>query len=274
MNDYIIIGHDAKDITGSKFGQLIVLGPIGRKKGGIVWLCCCECGKEARISGELLRSGRTKSCGCLQKSVASKRLKTHGMSHTKLFVVWGSIIKRCENQASRSFPDYGGRGIKICDEWRYDFLAFHNYVVQLPNYGENGYTLDRIDNNGNYEPGNLRWSTQKEQCRNTRKNILLTHDGKTQCVAAWAEELGVSVNVLHHRLYAGWSTEETLSAPVRTHDVLLTHNGKAQTTMEWAAELGISLQTLRKRLKMGWGVERALSTPIDSKRATNKKKEV
>lgn len=215
MSEYITISNSAKNITGHRFGQLLVLGPIGRQRDCIVWLCNCDCGSLVGANGRLLRSGKTRSCGCLQKRIAADRMTIHGMYGSKNYVIWISIIKRCTNPNSQSFADYGGRGISIHDKWRHDFMAFQDYVAGLPNHGESGYTLDRIDNDGSYVPGNIKWSTRKEQCRNTRRNIVLTHNGKTQCVAAWAEELRISASTIHHRLYAGWDVERALTTPTR-----------------------------------------------------------
>jgi hypothetical protein len=180
------------------------------------------------------------------------------------------MIARCHNSESSNFKNYGSRGISVCSEWRDSFDAFHSYVAGLPNYGEIGYSLDRIDNNGNYQPGNVRWATRKEQNRNTRNNRLLTHNGKTQCATAWAEEVGLKKNLVEVRLSRGWdieialtaTTKEEKRARIRRNNHLITCNGKTQCLSAWADEMGISHQTILMRLKSGWSAERAVSTPL------------
>jgi hypothetical protein len=131
-----------------------------------------------------------------------------------LFRLWYEIIRRCTDPKRKAYANYGGRGIRICDEWRQSFVAFRDYVIQLAHCGEEGYSLDRIDNGGNYEPGNLRWATRSEQARNKRNTRWLTYQGKTQSITAWAEELGVKQKVLEKRLRIGWTVERTLSTPL------------------------------------------------------------
>lgn len=124
------------------------------------------------------------------------------------------MIVRCTDSANDSYARYGGRGIAVCDEWRHDFQAFHDYVTQLPNYGEKDYTLDRIDNNGNYEPGNVRWATPTQQNRNTRTNRTITYNGETKCLAEWASTIGIQLGTLWYRLHVGWSVEAALTTPL------------------------------------------------------------
>lgn len=166
-----------KDLTGQRIGRMIVVSRAeGRKNGCILWNCKCDCGKEVIVPSGYLAGNRKRSCGCLAKETASRTAKTgnnrrtHGMKHTKLYSVWNTMKYRCFNNNSPQFKDWGGRGITVCDEWKDDFQAFYDYVSQLPHFGEKGYSLDRINNDGNYEPGNVRWATRTEQSNN-RRNV-------------------------------------------------------------------------------------------------------
>jgi hypothetical protein len=128
---------------------------------------------------------------------------------------------RCSNANHSAYSHYGARGITVYPQWRTSFEDFEFYVTQLPHCEDRGYTLDRIDNNGNYEPGNLRWATQSEQLSNTRRTHLITYNGKTQCVAAWCKEFGMSHATVSRRLSAGWSAEMALTTPGRRQDGLV-----------------------------------------------------
>lgn len=214
-HEFITLIGNAKDITNQRFGRLVALGPIGRRDKHIEWLCHCDCGKTISASGKELRSGHTKSCGCQKRDSTIKRNTTHGMSNQPIYETWQSMIKRCTNPNTRSYPDYGGRGITVCDEWRHDFQAFYSHVSQLPHYGEKRYTLDRTNNSLGYFPGNMRFATATQQGRNQRQTIILTHNDKTQCLADWAEELGLTYSTLYQRIYLGWTTERALTTPPR-----------------------------------------------------------
>lgn len=141
--------------------------------------------------------------------------KSHGMRSHPLYGRWTAILARCTNPKVKSYYVYGGRGISICEEWRHDFQAFYDHVSQLSHYGEKGYTLDRIDNNRNYEPGNMRFVTRTGQNRNKRNNLLITYNGKTQCLSAWAGELNINRVTLSDRIRKGWSIEQALTMPVK-----------------------------------------------------------
>lgn len=157
------------DITGLKFGRLTVVKYSGISRHYATWECICDCGRIVTVAGVSLRKGNTTSCGCYLKERITQTHRKHGYSGTKIYYVWRAIKKRCTNPADKEFDTYGGRGIKICDEWENDFGIFLSYVSKLPHYGEKGYTIDRIDNDGNYEPGNLRMATYSQQALNRHK---------------------------------------------------------------------------------------------------------
>lgn len=211
-HDFITVGKNSINITGQRFGRLVALGPVGKTPDAkIKWLCQCDCGNCTTAVAAGLRNGHTRSCGCLYRETAKNM--THGMANDPLHDNWCSIIQRCENPSNRDFANYGGRGITIAEEWRHDFKTFHNYVSQLPDFGEGGRSLDRIDNNLGYSPGNVRWATRAEQNRNRRDNRWITYDDRTQCLSDWAKEFGIGHATLRHRIRRGWSAERALTTP-------------------------------------------------------------
>ena len=198
-----------EDLTGQRFGYLTVIKKAGKNKSDkILWLCKCDCGKLKIIQGASLKNGRTKSCGCLRKKGARR---THGFKYTRLYCIWQGIKKRCLNKNTSNYYIYGGRGIKICDEWKNDFKSFHDWAYA------NGYdesakrgdcTIERIDTNGNYEPSNCRWATMKEQCRNTRSNKLITYNNETRCLMDWSYIFNINYKTLLYRFKKGWTIEK------------------------------------------------------------------
>lgn len=184
--------------VGKPFGRLTVDRIIYR--GHMPFAeCTCKCGNPATVQVYKLYDGHTQSCGCLQAERTATRSTKHGGCGTATYRVWRSMISRCYEPVNTSYKYYGGRGIKVCARWRSSFAAFLKDMGERPA----GKEIDRIDNNGNYEPRNCRWATRKQQNRNTRHNHNVTHNGKTQPVSAWAEELGVSRKVIYGRLRRG-----------------------------------------------------------------------
>jgi hypothetical protein len=172
-------------MTNKRCGRLIVKEFAYTKSKKAYWVCKCDCGNTCVASGDRLRRGITKSCGCLSRELTRKRLTTHNQSCTKLYFVRRSMIDRCGNEKSISYKNYGGRGIKVCDEWLNNQEAFFEWAYQ--NGYKEGLTLDRIDVNGNYEPSNCRWITQKEQCNNTRVNRYIEMDGVVHTLKEWCD---------------------------------------------------------------------------------------
>lgn len=201
-----------KDLTGQKFNYLTVLEYAGRKNSRTMWKCLCECGNITIVDGNSLKSGNTKACGCHQSDGWGIN-KTHGMSKTRLYRIWMGIKNRCYRKSNKYYQNYGGRGIRICDEWLDSFEHFRDWAFN------NGYsdelTLDRIDNDGIYCPNNCRWVDRYEQMNNMRNNHNISFNGKTLTIAEWSREIGIPSQVLMNRINNyGWSEEEALTIPI------------------------------------------------------------
>lgn len=188
------------NLVGEKFGYLTVLefsGALAGNRSNKIWVCRCDCGEIKNVRGDKLKSGETVSCGCMKVAIQRSKVTTHGMKHTKTYTSWRSMKDRCLNPKNEYFKDYGGRGIRVCERW---MASFENFLADM-GAAPPGKSLDRHpDMNGNYEPGNCRWATPKEQNRNRRSNVMITYNGKTQCISAWAEELGINRGTLQSRL--------------------------------------------------------------------------
>lgn len=155
------------DLAGQKFGRLTVIERAPNAPSGAAWLCQCTCGAHAIVSSNMLRTGRTQSCGCLAHELTKLRNTTHGGSHTRLYHIWSNMRQRCHNSNSPAFNNYGGRGITVCPEWLHNFEAFQAWALS------HGYrddlTIDRIDNDNGYNPDNCRWATYSTQRKNQRR---------------------------------------------------------------------------------------------------------
>lgn len=195
------------NLTGKRFGRLLVLGDNEkRKRGNVLWECLCDCGNKKITYGFSLRNGVTKSCGCLAKELTIKRQTTHGMSHNSVYAVWRGMKVRCENISNKAYHWYGERGIKICNRWH----SFNNFWEDMKDGYKKGLTLDRIDNNKGYFKENCRWVTSKINQNNRRDNRIFTYQGKTQNMKQWAEELRINYNTLNTHIQKNWSFEKAL----------------------------------------------------------------
>ena len=170
-----------------------------------MWKCRCDCGTERVFRLNNLTQGTSQSCGCLHKERAS----THGMCRTRIYNIWQQMIQRCTNPKHAQYPNYGGRGITVSDEWK----TFENFYRDMGDPPSDDHTLERKNGNAGYGGGNCTWATQLEQQNNRRNNVLLEFDGKTLTIAQWARELGLAPSTIQTRIARGWSTERVLSQP-------------------------------------------------------------
>lgn len=198
------------ELAGRRFGRLTVIRQSDKYTVRPEWVCRCDCGSEVTVKGECLRTGGTRSCGCLKKEKSIERQTRHGFLanglRPKLYDVWEHIKQRCYNQNNEFFNRYGGRGIGMCDEWRNDFQAFISWAES--NGYKEGLTIDRIDNDGNYEPGNCRWVTNEQNCGRNSRNVKIECNGVTHNIAEWARLMGFSRHKIIYWLKAGKTPEE------------------------------------------------------------------
>ena len=205
----------AIDLTGARFGRLVVEKRDFAVRKAAYWVCRCDCGNSTTVQACHLRSGATQSCGCFNKEQAAGRLRTHGFCRSRIYNEWRSMKARCLNPHKKCYADYGGRGIMVCQEWQDSFEAFRDWAIA--NGYQDNLTIDRIDVNGNYEPSNCRWVTNREQQNNKRNNHLLSFNGKEQTIAEWAEETGLDWMVIYDRIRNGWTVERTLTEPLNVN---------------------------------------------------------
>lgn len=198
-------------IPGQRFGRLIIIREIEEQPPFRIILCRCDCGVEIPVRLNSLRTGNTTSCGCFRKEVVSAKNLTHGMSQTSIYQTWKGMIKRCENPNDSVYRYYGGRGIKVCTRWRESFDAFLKDVGIPP---ENQTSIDRIDNERGYEPGNVRWVNRMMQPRNRRSNRNITIDGMTHCLSEWCEIYDAPYATVGRRIREhGMTPIEALTTP-------------------------------------------------------------
>lgn len=202
------MGKPLRDLTGQRFGYLVVLrlGKKLRPSNGAWWLCRCDCGVEKHLPSHDLVQGKINSCGCKQQALADIHRKTHGKSkNNRTYRIWQAMLNRCRNPNGPSYDHYGGRGIAVCDRWT-DFDAF------LADMGEAPVThsIERINNDGDYEPSNCRWATRSEQANNTRTNVFIEWKGQRLTRSQWEQRLGMGKTTLRSRLRKGLSLDEAM----------------------------------------------------------------
>ncbi len=205
-----IAGTRVKDRVGDRCGKLVAEKPAGRNsRGEMRWLYRCDCGGETVQYPHA--AAATANCGCETASKLHRRFLKHGASGTLLYKAYKGMIYRCHSRSNHAFKHYGARGISVCKRWRDSFEDFVSDMGDRPA----GATIERIDNSGNYEPGNCVWATRKTQQRNRRVNQFVTVNGETMCVSAWAERVGANRATIVGRLKRGWSAADAVLKPAQ-----------------------------------------------------------
>lgn len=207
------------DISGQRFGRLVVVGRAGAVPGSTTWHCVCGCGVKTIVRGCLLKAGHTKSCGCIKtENMTTLNVSriTHGQSNSPEWNSWQAMIVRCTRKSTNYYANYGGRGITVCPKWRHSFETFLKDMGPRPR----GTTLDRYPHNaGNYEPDNCRWATPKEQANNTRTNKYLEFQGERLTIAQWCDRLAISRSTVVRRLKKTWAIDRVLTPSTATFHV-------------------------------------------------------
>lgn len=203
--------HNFVDLKEKVFGRLTVLEEVGVVNYQPIWKCRCECGNFTMVSSGALKSGGTKSCGCLKRELLVKKNTKHGMTSGpkkhRLYIVWAGMLQRCFNKNELAYKNYGARGITVCDEWK-SFEAFKDWAIS--NGYRNDLEIDRQNNNGNYEPSNCRWVTVSENQLNKRNNHRITINGITKTITEWSKISGISIHTIESRIRYGWKSSDLL----------------------------------------------------------------
>ena len=202
-----------RDITGQRFNRLIALrlDRYDPKSHQSYWIFQCDCGNKKVLSLGGVAGETTKSCGCYNAEVSGARKRTHGKSRTKVYGAWCKMKERCYKPNTLEFEHYGERGIIICDRW---LESFENFLADMGEPPTPKHSIDRIDNDGNYEPGNCKWSTSTQQTLNYRRNLLITYRGQTKPLKMWTDELNLDYSKILQRIRTlGWSAERAFYRP-------------------------------------------------------------
>jgi hypothetical protein len=254
---------------GDPVGQVFYVGEAESLPGKRNCILKCKCGKEFIGRLYFYTSEQHKSCGCRINS----KSKIHSKTKTVEFETWTSMKKRCYGTWHKAYHNYGGRGITVCDRWlEKNGRGFLNFLEDMGPRPDPEYSLDRINNDGNYEPGNVKWSTKKEQSNNRRVSHFLTFNGISKTIMEWARELNIAETTIHNRLKRGLSVEETLITPIKT-EMSCTIEGENKTLSEWVEIYNISKDNVYNRLQKGWDLEKSIVTPMRKYKKNNKKVE-
>lgn len=208
-----------QDLSGKKFDRLLVIERAPNDGRRTMWKCKCDCGNYINVRAENLKSGNTRSCGCIASELHSRRLYKHGFSDTRLAHIFNQMKYRCYNPNCYEYNIYGGRGIKICDEWLNNPATFYQWAVT------NGYqedlSIDRIDTNLGYSPKNCRWVDSYVQANNTRKNIYYDYHGERHTLKEWSRIIGINYSTLYNRVrIKNWGIEEAFNPRKRINQYI------------------------------------------------------
>lgn len=247
------------DLTGNRYGRWLVIELADKtNSNGMLYKCKCDCGMEKNVLGRSLKAGKSKSCGCWQKDLES-RYRKHGCYKTPEYSTWQAMKERCYNENNRSYKHYGGKGITVCDRWLESFENFYEDMGKKP---FPDHSIDRIDNSGNYEPGNCRWATYIEQNNNTSRTRLFTVNGQEKKIIELAKENGISQALIQHRLLRGKNIETAIKAKKERRGILITVDGITKTVKEFSKQYAISHTIILNRLNRGKSHEDAVKTPL------------
>lgn len=245
-------------LEGQSFGWWTVLSPHGDD-----WYCRCACGSEKILTTGQLHEAREAVLPLLRRQTRTRHGRAHG---TPEYQTWQNMIQRCNNPKHNSYPNYGGRGIRVDPV----YFSFDRFLADLGPRPSDNHSIERKDPNGHYEPGNVVWATKHIQVRNRRTNRPITFNGETLVLGDWAKRIGIDPKTLSLRLAKGWPIEKALTTPPDPEavaraksDGLLTFNGETLPIRDWAKRIGISPDAIRYRLRAGWSIERAITTPPD-----------
>ena len=251
-----MIYNNSAEWLGKRYGRLVVIG-FEHEPRKWKWRCECDCGKITMVSPGDVKSGKTRSCGCLHDECIKERatkFKHNVYENKRLYSIYNGIKKRCYNSHEERYKDYGGRGIVMCEEWLNPNSGFDAFVEwSLANGYTEEMTIERKDVDGNYEPSNCEWLTLREQACNKRDTIWVDYKGEHIQLRKLCERLGVSYDTVHDRVRdRGWSIEDAVSIP----------SNRANSFSRKCRERGLNPATVRDRIvKLGWSEERALNTP-------------
>lgn len=261
---------------GTRFDRLAVAGQPFSVQGrnNRSYPCLCDCGKRVDVSGNALRGGKTRSCGCLRdahaKAMGQVSRPRHGHLRggkiTPEYKAWCHLKERCLNPDHPSWPRYGGRGITVCDRWKDSFAAFFEDMGARPS---DKHSIERVDNGGGYSPDNCVWATRDVQAVNRDTTSFHTLNGVTRTQSEWARLHGIPQCTISLRLKRGWSPEDALTRKPVLHDrhPLIEYRGERRSLHEWSKVLGMAYVTLHARYRRGWDIERMMTTPVQPRRS-------
>lgn len=215
-------GTKREDITGQRFGRLLVLEPLGKKGRNFMWRARCDCGGERVAQAGNMRAGLTTSCGCLHKEAMVRTNQTHGYSaggkKRSEYKIWGEMIRRCHKPKSWNFKNYGERGISVCDRWRFGeggLAAFECFIADMGDRPTDRHSIDRNDNSKGYSKENCAWVTYQENNGNRRDTLMVDLDGRTVSLISVCHERGLKAPAIRSRLRKGWPLDRALNEPLQ-----------------------------------------------------------
>ncbi len=251
----------ALPVEGQKFGRFTVLEVRSQSKHGAYYhLCLCECGVKKLVSSSNLELGKTKSCGCLAKELTGNRARSHGMSKTPEYQTWSRMWSRCTNPIVDRYPQYGGRGIKVCEEWS----SFEVFYADMGRKHTTRHSIGRIDNDKGYCKDNCRWETTAQQSVNTTRNVFIDVQGKRQTVSQWADEKGICQSKLRHRIKNGisgnalFSQKSLVAIPIEV-------DGVTKLTTEWMRDASIPISSFYLHIRKGMTKEDIIRKYLNKK---------